>query len=66
MLLLKVGYLASLGQARTAEVKRDAIIGLTTISIRKYHKYSFMNKYDDIIIYCTVGLHSMREGVKNL
>ena len=29
--LPQVGYLASLGQARTAEVKRDAIIGLTLV-----------------------------------
>ena len=29
--LHQVGYLASLGQARTAEVKRDAIIGLTLV-----------------------------------
>ena len=32
----QVGYLASLGQARTAEVKRDAIIGKTAFDIRSF------------------------------
>ena len=67
--LPQVGYLASLGQARTAEVKRDAIIGSTTISIRNHHKFLLSSA---LFIYCigapciTMHLGNFRVDIQQL
>ena len=53
----QVGYLASLGQARTAEVKRDAIIGKTVFNTKSFFVVLFV-LLAFLFVFCVSSTHS--------